>query len=85
MLSLLPVITLLLLLSPSSPLTLEGNWTLLALPNNQHLNIHTYITELIFRKQEIINKIEFTGCDSLAYQANVVEDNIYINIETERQ
>jgi hypothetical protein len=85
MLNLLFLITAALTLYASSSLTLEGSWSLRALPTANSLAIETSITEQIFRKQEIINKIEFTSCDSLGYQANVVEDNIYINIETERQ
>lgn len=85
MLALLSWVTVVLTLHASNCLTLEGNWLLLSLPNAKGLSLETSITEQIFRGQEIINKIEFRSCDSLAYQVNVVEDNIYINIETERQ
>lgn len=72
MLNLLFLITAALTLYASSSLTLEGSWSLRALPTANNLTIQTSITEQIFRKQEIINKIEFTSCDSLGYQANVV-------------
>ncbi len=83
--NLLSLITAALVLYAAVCLSLEGDWSLRALPTANNLDIETSISEQIFRKQEIINKIEFKSCESLVYQANVVEDNIYINIETERQ
>lgn len=60
-----------LLLQNCQNLTLEGSWTLDSVLDTSGLKLQTSITEQSFREQEIINKIEFKGCEALAYQFNI--------------
>ncbi len=41
----------------SSGLTLEGEWTLLSVGNSENVNMQVTFSDLIFRQQQIINKI----------------------------
>ena len=41
----------------SSGLALEGEWTLLSVGNSENVNMQVTFSDLIFRQQQIINKI----------------------------
>jgi hypothetical protein len=63
--------------------TLEGEWSLASI-QGEPSNISVTLGEFIFRGAEIVKKITFHCCKSLAYQFSIDEDNFYLYADTER-